>query len=314
VRHKRHPRALSRATVAKRLQRVSAIFRDAARRKLIACNPFEGVRVPDTPNRLRQAYVPAEVVERLIAETPDPEFRLLLAMARHLGVRVPSEPFSMTWDCVDWAACRLRVPSPKTAGIGKSYRVVPILPQVMPHLQAVYERSPEGELHIFAGLRQRDSTRAAQKGFWMNVNLRQRLLRLLTRLGIRPWPRLWHNLRASAQTDLTNRFPMHVVCEWLGNTTGVARDHNLQVTDSHFEAAIRGDAAIAPAGVSAVKVAVPSGGDEATRNPTQQPTANTGNVQKSITPPGEPDQTSQYIYPYFCLFRTPKIAEQGFEP
>ncbi|MGL6094888.1 MAG: hypothetical protein ACRC7O_03670 [Fimbriiglobus sp.] len=59
----------------------------------------------------------------------------------------------------------------------------------------------------------------------MNLNLRQELLRMLTRAGIQPWPRLWHNLWASAQTDLANRFPIHVVCEWLGNTKAVAQDH-----------------------------------------------------------------------------------------
>jgi integrase len=283
VRHKRHPRALSRATVAKRLQRVSAIFRDAARRRLIERNPFDGVRVPDAPNKERQAYVPAEVVERLIDETPDVEFRLLLAMARYLGVRVPSEPFSMTWDCVDWARGRLRVPSPKTAVHGKPYRVVPILPQVMPHLRAVFEQASEGELYIFAKLRQRDSVKAAQKGFWASLNLRQRLLRLLTRLGIQPWPRLWHNLRASAQTDLTNRFPMHVACEWLGNTVDVARAHYLQVTDSHFEAAIRGDGFIPLVNVPTVGAVVLSRDSEATQNPTLQPTADSGGVQKFIT-------------------------------
>lgn len=60
---------------------------------------------------------------------------------------------------------------------------------------------------------------------------------MLQRAGIQPWPRLWHNLRSSAQTDLANLLPAHVVCEWLGNTEVVARDHHLQVTAVHFEAA-----------------------------------------------------------------------------
>jgi hypothetical protein len=56
-------------------------------------------------------------------------------------------------------------------------------------------------------------------------------------LNSQPWPRLWHNLRASAQTNLANLFPAHVVCEWLGNTAAVARDHYLQVTEAHFDLA-----------------------------------------------------------------------------
>jgi integrase len=197
------------------------------RRKLLAENPFAGIKRPCALNKERQHYVPVATVERVIEEAPNAEWRLLLAMSRYLGVRVPSEPFSLTWDCVDWAQQRIRIPSPKTAGHGKSFRVVPILPQVKQHLEAVFETAPAGSIYVFHALRDRDSTKATEKGFWMSINLRQGLLRLLTRSGIRPWPRLWHNLRSSAQTDLANRFPAHVVCEWLGNTKAVAQDHYL---------------------------------------------------------------------------------------
>ena len=48
------------------------------------------------------------------------------------------------------------------------------------------------------------------------------------------------NLRASRQTELENVFPTHVVCEWLGNTESVAREHYLRVTEDHFHAAVHG--------------------------------------------------------------------------
>jgi len=176
-------------------------------------------------------------VERLIETTPDHEWKLLLAMARYLGVRVPSEPFSLTWADVDWERGRIRLPSPKTAVHGKEYRVVPIVPEVRQHLEAVWDTAPEGAAHVFSRLRERASTRQAEKGFWQQVNLRQHLLRLIKRAGLTPWPKLFHNLRASAQTDLADRFPAHVVCSWLGNSGIVAARHYLQVTDAHFEAA-----------------------------------------------------------------------------
>lgn len=37
---------------------------------------------------------------------------------------------------------------------------------------------------------------------------------------------------------LADRFPIHVVCQWLGNTQAVAQEHYLQVTDDHFAAAL----------------------------------------------------------------------------
>lgn len=221
-------RGLRPATAAKRTESVRAFFRDAVLRKLTPKNPFEGVRLPRYQDD-RRAYVPVEIVERLIDATPDLEWKLLLAMARYLGVRVPSEPFSMTWDCVNWAENWIRVPSPKTAGHGKAYRIVPIFPPVRPRLEAVFEPAREGESYIFARLRARASVRVANQEWWNAVNLRQQSLRLIARIGERPWPRLWHALRASAEPDLVARFPIGTTCEGIGNTVAVAARHYLRI-------------------------------------------------------------------------------------
>ena len=230
---------LSPATIAKRLQWCSAIFRDAVRRKLLTDNPFAGLKQPKGSNSDRQEYVPAETIEKLIELTPDAEWKLLLALSRYLGLRTPSEPFSLKWDDIDWEGNRIKVRSPKTECHGKAFRMVPILPEVRPHLDRLYfDPSREGTVWVLDRLRSRGSVQAAERGFWANMNLRQHLLRLIDKAGLQPWPRLFHNLRASAQTDLANRFPIHVVCEWLGNTAGIAAEHYLQVTDAHFAAAV----------------------------------------------------------------------------
>ena len=70
-----------------------------------------------------------------------------------------------------------------------------------------------------------------------NANLRTQLLRILKRAGIAPWPKLFHNLRATRQTELTHEHPQHVVCRWLGNSQLIAQRHYLQVTDEDFERA-----------------------------------------------------------------------------
>lgn len=227
------------ATALKRLERVRAFFRDAQRRRLIDNNPFVGVKRPKAHDPDRQVYIPTETVEKLITVTPNLEWKLLLAMARYLGVRVPSEPFSMTWDCVDWEKGLLRVPSPKTEVHGKPYRIVPIFPPIRPHLEAVFEAAQPGQVYIFHHLRQRGSVKAAERGWWEAVNLRQHLLRLITRIGEQPWPRLWHSLRASCQSDLTARFPIHVAAAWLGNTPKIALKHYLRVTPLDYERAIQ---------------------------------------------------------------------------
>jgi hypothetical protein len=57
------------------------------------------------------------------------------------------------------------------------------------------------------------------------------------RAGLKPWPRLFHNLRASRETELAKEYPIHVVTAWLGNTPRIAMKHYLQVTDADFERA-----------------------------------------------------------------------------
>ena len=36
------------------------------------------------------------------------------------------------------------------------------------------------------------------------------------------WPRLFHNLRSSCETELMERFPVHVVARWMGQARGSA--------------------------------------------------------------------------------------------
>lgn len=271
-------KGLSPATISKRLQWCCAIFRDAQRRNLIADNPFAGLKRPKMTNPERKVYVPVESIILAIGATADPEWKLLLALSRYLGLRVPSEPFSLTWDCVDWDRGRLRVPSPKTAVHGKSYRVVPILPEVRPFLEALFfHPATEGRTHVFHRLRQRGATKEAERGFWGAMNLRQQFLRLLERASVQPWPKLFHNLRASAQTDLASRFPIHVVCDWLGNTQAVAQEHYLQTTDQHFTTAI----GQSKEPVSDLEEAERDANEKATRNPTRAVTESTRIQRKS---------------------------------
>src|SRR5688572_32383175 len=62
--------------------------------------------------------------------------------------------------------------------------------------------------------------------------------RIIRRAGVKPWPKLFHNLRSTRQTELTEKFPSHVVCAWLGNSRAVAQDYYLQVTDALFTQAV----------------------------------------------------------------------------
>ena len=65
--------------------------------------------------------------------------------------------------------------------------------------------------------------------------------KIIKRAGLVAWPRTWHNLRSSRQTELSETFPSHVVTAWLGNSERIAEKHYLQVLDSHFAKAVSAD-------------------------------------------------------------------------
>jgi len=67
--------------------------------------------------------------------------------------------------------------------------------------------------------------------------LRTRLLKIINRAGVKPWPKLFHNLRASCETDLAKIHPIKAVCDWIGNSITVAQRHYLQTTEEDFERA-----------------------------------------------------------------------------
>ena len=57
-----------------------------------------------------------------------------------------------------------------------------------------------------------------------------------------PWPKLFQNLRSTRETELTEQFPVHVVCKWIGNSHPVAAKFYLQVTEDHFREAAQNPA------------------------------------------------------------------------
>ena len=42
--------------------------------------------------------------------------------------------------------------------------------------------------------------------------------------------------RTTELIQLTNHYPQHVVCAWMGNSETVAEKHYLQITDDHLKA------------------------------------------------------------------------------
>ncbi len=243
-------RGLRPTTVHKRLTHAKGMLEDAVRLGHLTANPFRHVRQrPGDPSE-RRAYVPVSDTVVVIDHCPNVWWRLLVALARFGGLRTPSEPFSLTWGDVDWERNRLSVASPKTEHAGKAHRVIPLFPLLRPHLEAAFDAAEEGTTYIFPEEYRR---RGMGKRGWNGANLRTTFGKVIRRAKVEPWPRLWHSLRASCESDLAQSFPLAVVAKWLGNTPSMALRHYVDPTDAAFVAAANWTPGAAPALQKAVQ-------------------------------------------------------------
>jgi len=220
-------------TVRRRISIARQFFAHAVRKGQLAANPFVGIRANVRGNPDRFHFVDRPTANRVLAACPNLEWRLLFALARFGGLRVPSEPLALRWGDVDWSGERFTVHTSKTERHpGKATRVVPMFPELGPWLREAFHEAAPGSVYVF-----NNPTWRARGG---TLNLRSVLLDILARAGVKPWCKLWVNLRATRAVELRQQgFADHVVNAWLGHTAQVAAEHYLRLTDADFARALQ---------------------------------------------------------------------------
>lgn len=228
-------RGLAAYTVARRVGRCRSIFAYGMKKALVTANPFAEVSAPSTLPADRKVYVPAADVGRVMGYAT-PLWRTIIALSRFGGLRCPSETLKLKWADVDLAGGRMSIPNPKTEGsTGQAYRVAPIFAALRPYLEDAWELAPAGTVYVVSGeFADQQRERAEGPAEWVNINLRTQFLRIIKRAGLTPWPKLFHQLRASCETDLLAEFPITAVTEWLGHSPEVALRHYARVPDHLF--------------------------------------------------------------------------------
>ena len=219
-------------TIRRVTGRARQFFEHAIKLKLITENPFAGFAVAVHGNTKRQQFVTQETIQQALGVCTCPELRAVIALSRFGGVRVPSEIVRLTWADVDLESGRLTVRAPKTehhedGGV----RFTPIFPELRPFLVALHDRANPGiDCPMSSPIINR----------WRSTkqNLRSAFQDVLIRAGLKPWPKLYHNLRASRQTELLAEFPAKDVCDWLGNSQAVAMRHYAMSTTESFQRAV----------------------------------------------------------------------------
>lgn len=222
------PTMKSNSTRYKHLSNVKTYFRSAVRHRLIAVNPFETVKLPKRSKK-RFYFVTPEEADAVLQACPTTQWKLVFALARFGGLRMPSELERLTWGDIKWSEGVLLVHSPKTEHHeGKDKRFVPLFPELVDLLNEDWESLTDEQRQ------NKDQTFvvrvARKKGELSAAYLRKRIRAIVENAGIKPWVKLFQNCRSTRQTELTKILPAHEVCDIMGNSEKIAEEHYLQVT------------------------------------------------------------------------------------
>ena len=120
-------------------------FTAAVRSKLSIDNPFADLASTVKVDTKHLYYVIGEYAQRVLEACPDTEWRLLFALARYGGLRVPSEALCLCWSNIDWGNNRFVVTSPKSEHFeGHESRRIPIFPELMRYPREAFEQNEPG--------------------------------------------------------------------------------------------------------------------------------------------------------------------------
>lgn len=216
---------LAQTTAAKRLQTIKSWGQWLVDAEYIESNPFASTnpgsgRVDATKKR----FVTLEEFNSVLATIEDPEWRCVFVLARYCGLRIPSEICSLYWFDVLWDSQQIRINKAKTEP-----RFCPLFRPVERELKALKTtlESLETDSPLVFGRWQLN----------LESNLRTQINRFVKRAGCNPWPRTFHNQRASRCTELIydKGFSHKETSQYMGNSPNVIMDHYEVSRPDHFK-------------------------------------------------------------------------------
>ena len=282
----------AKATANKWTRYAKEFFNAAVRRKVVSANPFEHITgLAVVGNAARRVFVTDADIRKVLETIPCSQFRLIVALARYGGLRIPSEGLALTWADVNWEHSRLVVRASKTAHHADGgVRVVPIFAELRPFLEAVWDEAKEGEVRIFS--RYTD----------VRMNLRTQFNRWILQAGLEPWMKPFQNMRATRATELADAFPSHTCAKWLGHTERIADEFYRSVTDEHYARA------------TGVPLGGAKSGARVTQKEAQHVTAESRTEQKHSTENLASEGFLRDSATHCDILTNIKVGDTGFEP
>lgn len=158
-------------------------------------------------------FIARETIAKALEQCQDNHLAAVIALSRYGGLRIPSEIYTL--GASDVGDDRIRITDTKRT----SERFLPIFPELADHLESI------------RGLSESTIATLSPSG------ITSRFEQLLREAKITPWPKLWHSMRASRETELIREFGITTACLWIGNSPTVAAKHYAQVSPDDWQRA-----------------------------------------------------------------------------
>lgn len=224
-------------TVRRRTGLCRQIFAQALEDGYIQRNPFSKMSARVKVNKDNQFYVEREVVLRLIDFIDDPEWKLLVALGRFGALRLPSEVLGLKWSHINFKSKRMLIHQPKVEHHeGRETKIVPLFPEIEPHLLRVKERSKTER--VYPKFNEETKLGMRLRGYIVAMNKAEKKKNGANAKIVKPWPKQWQNLRVSGSTDMARTLPAHIATAICGHTEPIARHHYWMVSESDLDRAL----------------------------------------------------------------------------
>jgi len=137
------------ASLGGTIKKAKQFFGAMVNSELLTKNPMAGIKAPKQSNDSRNEFVSREVIYTVLEACPTNEWKLLVALARFGGMRVPTETSLLKWQDIDWKQVTMLVTSPKTARhAGGGSRTVPLFTELRPYLDAVRKEAADDAVYV----------------------------------------------------------------------------------------------------------------------------------------------------------------------
>jgi integrase len=161
----------------------------------------------------KKPFISRETITQALMHCEDRHLAAVVALSRYGGLRIPSELYTLSSD--DLQSDRILITDSKR----HRTRYIPIFPELKDHLGAIYNLGSS----TIVGLSPSGIT--------------SRFEQLLSKAQLSPWPKLWHSMRASRETELIRDYGITTACLWIGNSPSVAAKHYAQVSPEDWSRA-----------------------------------------------------------------------------